>query len=81
MAVVLWLPVHELCLAWDSLADVFILLALFSILFHPQFSRLVVSFADIAGIRDKLPAMSQQLEVCQRALSDFLEDKRAAFPR
>ena len=44
-------------------------------------TKKVVSFADIQGIRDKLPQMAQQLDVCQRALSDFLEDKRSSFPR
>lgn len=47
----------------------------------PQITKLVVSFAEIPGIRDKLPQMAQQLDVCQRALSDFLEDKRSSFPR
>lgn len=46
-----------------------------------QVSKLVVSFAEIPGIRDKLPQMAQQLDVCQRALSEFLEDKRSSFPR
>lgn len=46
-----------------------------------QAGKLVVSFADIPAIREKLPQMSQQLDVCQRALSDFLEDKRSSFPR
>ena len=41
----------------------------------------VVTFADIPGIRDKLPQMAQQLDVCQRALADFLEEKRSQFPR
>lgn len=41
----------------------------------------VVAFADIPGIRDKLPQMAQQLDVCQRALADFLEEKRSQFPR
>nr|ADI46936.1 DHC1bm [Volvox carteri f. nagariensis] len=44
-------------------------------------TKKVVSFADIAGIRDKLPQMAQQLDVCQRALADFLEEKRSQFPR
>ena len=47
----------------------------------PQSAKKVVSFAEIPGIRDKLPQMAQQLDVCQRALSDFLEDKRSSFPR
>lgn len=41
----------------------------------------MVTFAEIMGIRDKLPQMAQQLDVCQRALSDFLEEKRSSFPR
>lgn len=44
-------------------------------------ARKVVAFAEIPGIRDKLPQMAQQLDVCQRALSDFLEEKRGSFPR
>lgn len=41
----------------------------------------MVTFADIPGIREKLPQMAQQLDVCQRALADFLEEKRSQFPR
>lgn len=37
--------------------------------------------ADIPGIREKLPQMAQQLDSCQKALSEFLEDKRSLFPR
>ncbi|GFR50179.1 hypothetical protein Agub_g12346, partial [Astrephomene gubernaculifera] len=44
-------------------------------------TKKVVSFADIPGIREKLPQMAQQLDVCQRALADFLEEKRSQFPR
>ncbi|KAG2426397.1 hypothetical protein HYH02_014824 [Chlamydomonas schloesseri] len=44
-------------------------------------TKKVVTFADIPGIRDKLPQMAQQLDVCQRALADFLEEKRSQFPR
>ncbi|GLI62890.1 cytoplasmic dynein 1b heavy chain [Volvox africanus] len=44
-------------------------------------SKKVITFADIPGIRDKLPQMAQQLDVCQRALADFLEEKRSQFPR
>ena len=42
---------------------------------------LVVSFSEIPRLRDTLPGMSQQLDICQRALSDFLEEKRGLFPR
>lgn len=44
-------------------------------------ARKVVAFSDVPGVREKLPAMAQQLDVCQRALSEFLEDKRSQFPR
>jgi dynein heavy chain 2, cytosolic len=46
-----------------------------------QADKKVVSFADIPGIRDRLPGMTTQLDACQRALSDFLEEKRSFFPR
>jgi len=51
------------------------------VMYQLESNKLVVSFAEIIGIRDKLPQMAQQLDVCQRALSDFLEDKRSSFPR
>jgi dynein heavy chain 2 len=41
----------------------------------------VVSFADIRGVCDKLSSMIDQLDRCQKALSDFLEQKRSKFPR
>ncbi|EKX39469.1 hypothetical protein GUITHDRAFT_160010 [Guillardia theta CCMP2712] len=44
-------------------------------------NRRVVSFAEISGILEKLPGMINQLERCQKALSDFLEEKRSKFPR
>ena len=45
-----------------------------------QSAKKVVSSAEIPGIRDKLPQMAQQLDVCQRTLLDFLEDKRQQLP-
>eukprot|EP00899_Mesostigma_viride_P029629 jgi/Mesvir1/9851/Mv22388-RA.1 len=42
---------------------------------------LVVSFAEIPRLLDTLPPMAEQLERCQKALSDFLEEKRSHFPR
>jgi hypothetical protein len=41
----------------------------------------VVSFASLPRVLERLSSMSTQLESCQRALNEFLEDKRAAFPR
>ncbi len=46
-----------------------------------QVSHKVVSFAELAGIRERLPAMANQLDMCQKALAEFLEEKRSAFPR
>ena len=34
-----------------------------------------------SGLEERLPSMIIQLEQCQKALSDFLEQKRSAFPR
>ncbi|QDZ22651.1 heavy chain of dynein [Chloropicon primus] len=44
---------------------------------------LVVSLLDIEQLRDNklLERLISQLDICQRALSDFLEDKRNIFPR
>lgn len=41
----------------------------------------MVAFAELPGVKDHLPAMASQLDACQRALSEYLEDKRGAFPR
>ena len=32
-------------------------------------------------LQEALQQMAQQLDICQKALSQFLEDKRSAFPR
>ena len=32
-------------------------------------------------MQETLQQMLQQLDICQKALSNFLEDKRSAFPR
>ncbi|DBA90074.1 TPA: hypothetical protein ACH3X2_004335 [Trebouxia sp. C0005] len=42
---------------------------------------MVVHFADIPRIMETLQQMLQQMEICQKALSNFLEDKRSVFPR
>ncbi|KAL3130926.1 hypothetical protein ABBQ38_000251 [Trebouxia sp. C0009 RCD-2024] len=42
---------------------------------------MVIHFADIPRIMETLQQMLQQLDICQKALSNFLEDKRSAFPR
>lgn len=41
----------------------------------------VVSLVAIPGIRDTLDIVLDQLERCQKALNDFLEEKRGKFPR
>jgi dynein heavy chain 2 len=41
----------------------------------------VVAFAELPGVLARLSAMAAQLDACQRALAEFLEEKRAAFPR
>eukprot|EP00803_Ostreobium_quekettii_P010766 evm.model.scf_587.3 EVM.evm.TU.scf_587.3 scf_587:58238-66053(+) len=51
------------------------------IMSHIEVEPLVARFADLARMRDNLPQLSSQLDICQRALSDFLEEKRSAFAR
>lgn len=41
----------------------------------------VIAFASLPRVLERLGSMSAQLESCQRALNEFLEEKRAAFPR
>jgi hypothetical protein len=41
----------------------------------------VVAFAELPGVLARLSAMAAQLDACQRALAEFLDEKRAAFPR
>jgi dynein heavy chain 2, cytosolic len=41
----------------------------------------VIAFCDISGLPEKLPTMVAALEACQRALAEFLEEKRSLFPR
>lgn len=41
----------------------------------------VVSLCDIQGLRETLDTILSQLDVCQKALNDFLEEKRSRFPR
>lgn len=42
---------------------------------------LVVSFAERPRLENVLERSNEQLDICQRALSQFLEEKRAQFPR
>jgi len=42
---------------------------------------LLVHFADVPRVMDTLPQMLTQLEICQKALANFLEEKRSTFPR
>lgn len=41
----------------------------------------IMNFADIAGLKDTVTVLLDQLDRCQRALNDFLELKRSKFPR
>ena len=41
----------------------------------------VVAFADMPRIREVLTHLNQQIDICQRALRVYLEDKRASFPK
>jgi len=41
----------------------------------------VVSLCSIVGLKDTLETLVDQLDRCQKALNDFLEEKRAKFPR
>ena len=52
-----------------------------STMFEINSDSRVVSFADIARVCEKLSTMIDQLDRCQKALSDFLEQKRSKFPR
>ena len=41
----------------------------------------VVALTNVPNLQDSLTIMLDQLERCQKALSEFLEEKRARFPR
>jgi dynein heavy chain 2, cytosolic len=41
----------------------------------------VISLCNIPGLKDTLDTLIDQLERCQKALNDFLEEKRSKFPR
>lgn len=41
----------------------------------------IVALAGIAGVKDTLETVLDQLERCQKALNDYLEEKRGKFPR
>jgi dynein heavy chain 2 len=41
----------------------------------------VVNFATVAGIKDTLEQQLVQLDQCQKALNDYLEEKRDKFSR
>lgn len=41
----------------------------------------VVSLCDVHGIKDTLETILSQLDMCQKALSSYLEEKRSKFPR
>lgn len=41
----------------------------------------VVSLCDIHGLKDTLETVLSQLDMCQKALASYLEEKRSKFPR
>ena len=41
----------------------------------------VINLCNIPGLKDTLDMLIDQLERCQKALNDFLEEKRSKFPR
>ena len=41
----------------------------------------VISLCEIPGLKDTLETILTQLEMCQKALNDFLEQKRSIFSR
>jgi dynein heavy chain 2 len=43
--------------------------------------RKVMELCSIAGFKETLDTILDQLERCQKALNDFLEEKRNKFPR
>ncbi|KAI9144619.1 dynein heavy chain and region D6 of dynein motor-domain-containing protein [Paraphysoderma sedebokerense] len=52
-----------------------------SIMAYIQHDPRVVNLTKYSGIRDTLRTLSDQLERCQKALSEFLEQKRMKFAR
>ena len=47
----------------------------------PAFIYLTVEACSVEGRLETLQTLSEQLETCQKSLSDYLDTKRNAFPR
>lgn len=52
-----------------------------SIMLSIKADERVLSLANMVGLKDTLDMLQDQLDRCQKALNEFLEDKRARFPR